>query len=869
MNKYKKNKSKKLIQELVNLELSEYKKHRNKLKEGIILYRDNPNTPKKALHIIRQAIKLCEKIDKSNIDSIFLFEIGCGYTILGEHRKAIDYLQDYLIIAIKTDNHDMQARACHFLSESYRSLGEFNKAIKHEQHFLRISKDYKYLEGEATSLNNLGKDNNSLGLYELAIDYLQESLTIAQENGYQKCESAALSNLGDAYYYLGKLQKAIDYYQQSLIIEERIGNRRGEAFSLGALGNVYEDLGEYEEAIIRYEKFFKITQDIRDEKGKLNALLGLGNTFSTFGDYNKAVNYYHESLEIAQKIKDNQGEADSLVGIGNFYVNCGEYRLAIDFYQQYLMITQKINDRKGELIALCNLGTTYSLLEEFKLAITYFQKSIAIAKKNGNSIEQGKIFNNLGVIFFRINQLTKAQKVLYNAIHIWESVRLDLVIDTHKISIFETQSFTYLILQEVLVSQHKILEALEISERGRTRAFVELLAKRLAAKPLDSIQKLHLKEAINPPSIDTIRHITELHKSTIVEYSIIYRENLYTLYIWVITPIGEITFRQVDLQPLLEDGTSLEEILEEARSRIANNSWPNDAQPFAHQLYQDLIQPIYDLLPTEPNQPVIFIPHKQLFLIPFPALQNKANGKFLIEDHTILTVPSIMTLNLTHQQRERLQNGDLEVREDFIDALVVGNPTMPIDPDSQLPTPFKPLPYAEEEAKEIASLLNTEALIGNKALKSDILQQMPKARLIHFATHGLLNINKLVVPGAIALAPSGDDSGLLTSSEILDLDLNAELVVLSACDTGRGIINSDGVIGLSRCLFLAGVPSVILSLWEVQDSSTKVLMIEFYRNLHRGMNKAQALRQAMLITMQQYRNCPNMWAAFTLIGEAE
>jgi CHAT domain-containing protein len=257
-------------------------------------------------------------------------------------------------------------------------------------------------------------------------------------------------------------------------------------------------------------------------------------------------------------------------------------------------------------------------------------------------------------------------------------------------------------------------------------------------------------------------------------------------------------------------------------------------------------------------------------LIPFPALQNKENGQFLIEDYTISIAPSIMTLKLTHQQRERIQNINIGMREDFIDTLVLGNPTMPIYPDSQPPIQLEPLPYAEEEAKEIASLLGTEALIGNKALKLDILPKMLKARLIHFATHGVLkNINKSVLPGAIALAPSGNDSGFLTSSEILDLDLNAELVVLSACDTGRGIITSDGVIGLSRCLFLAGVPSVILSLWEAHDKSTKELMIEFYRNLLNGMNKAQALRQAMLAIMQTYRNCPSLWAAFTLIGEGE
>ena len=194
---------------------------------------------------------------------------------------------------------------------------------------------------------------------------------------------------------------------------------------------------------------------------------------------------------------------------------------------------------------------------------------------------------------------------------------------------------------------------------------------------------------------------------------------------------------------------------------------------------------------------------------------------------------------------------------------------MPIDPYSQPPKQLNPLPYAEEEAKQIASFFNTKALLAKNATKVDIVQQMPKVGLIHLATHGLLNhIGESGIPGAIALAPSGNDNGLLSSDEILDLDLNAELVVLSACNSGRGTITGDGVIGLSRCLFLAGVPSLIVSLWEVQDSSTKLLMTEFYRNLQNGRNKAQALRQAMLGTMQQYRS-PQMWAAFTLMGEAE
>ncbi|MFM6693003.1 MAG: CHAT domain-containing protein, partial [Microcystis panniformis] len=237
-----------------------------------------------------------------------------------------------------------------------------------------------------------------------------------------------------------------------------------------------------------------------------------------------------------------------------------------------------------------------------------------------------------------------------------------------------------------------------------------------------------------------------------------------------------------------------------------------------------------------------------------------------IEKHTILTAPAIQVLDLTQKQRVKVQQANPK------GLVVVGNPTMPKvtvkigEPPEQL----NPLPAAENEAITIAKLLNTKALTGNEATKTAILSQLPQARIIHLATHGLLDDFKgLGVPSAIALAPSGNDDGLLTADEILNLKLNAELVVLSACDTGRGRITGDGVIGLSRSLITAGVPSIIVSLWSVPDAPTASLMTEFYRNWQeKKLDKAQALRQAMLTTMKNHPN-PKDWAAFTLIGEAE
>jgi CHAT domain-containing protein len=206
-------------------------------------------------------------------------------------------------------------------------------------------------------------------------------------------------------------------------------------------------------------------------------------------------------------------------------------------------------------------------------------------------------------------------------------------------------------------------------------------------------------------------------------------------------------------------------------------------------------------------------------------------------------------------------------------------PSLPPEP-GQPAQPLPSLPGSEMEANAIAPLLNTKPLIGNVATKSAVVQLLPKARIIHLATHGLLD-DVRGLGSAIALAPDplssvppltkggiGGVNGLLTAEEILDMKLNAELVVLSACNTGRGRITGDGIIGLSRSLISAGVPSVLVSLWSVPDAPTASLMTEFYQNLQKNPDKAQALRQAMLTTMKQHPN-PKDWAAFTLIGEAE
>ncbi|MEL6333601.1 MAG: CHAT domain-containing protein, partial [Cyanobacteria bacterium J06626_26] len=288
-----------------------------------------------------------------------------------------------------------------------------------------------------------------------------------------------------------------------------------------------------------------------------------------------------------------------------------------------------------------------------------------------------------------------------------------------------------------------------------------------------------------------------------------------------------------------------------------------------------LIAPIADHLPSSAAEKIVVVPHRELFLVPFPALQN-SQGEYLIEAHTLATTPSLQTLHFL-QQRLVEQSGQALVvgidRANASSAVIVGNPDMPSLPQ-RIGGPLLPLsqlPGAEAEAVAIAPLLNTDPLLGAAATETAVRKRLADADIIHLATHGILD-EQQGLSSAIALTPTSEkrerdqpDDGLLTAQEVMQLRLKADLVVLSACNTGRGRITGDGVVGLSRSFLAAGANNLVASLWAVPDEATAILMTEFYRQLQTEPDKAVALRQAMLSTLADYPD-PRDWAAFFLIG---
>ncbi|QSV64433.1 MAG: CHAT domain-containing protein [Dolichospermum sp. DL01] len=616
------------------------------------------------------------------------------------------------------------------------------------------------------------------------------------------------------------------------------------------LAGFYDDLGQYTKALGYYLQALEIFTQIGNTAAQGTTLNNIGLVYSNLRQYGKALDSYLQALAIRKKIGNTAGEGTTLNNIGAVYDDLAEYSKALDYYQQALVIFRKIDYTEAEGTNLNNIGEVYRNLRQYTKALDYYQQALVIAKQIDDKAGEGTTLNNIGAVYSSLGQYADAEKTLFTTIEVLESLRTRELPDDQKISIFETQTQTYRFLQETLIAQNKINTALEISERSRARAFVDLLTSKVSGN-IDN------KQTVKTPSLEQIKQIAKTQNATLVEYSV----NGSNLYIWVIKPTGEITFKQVDLKSL---NTPLAQLVNNSRISMGAGGRSIKVTPTGapvqkenlQTLHKILIAPIASLLPTNPEEKVIFIPHESLFLVPFVALQDK-DGKYLIEKHTILTAPAIQVLDLTHQQRQKVRGKDV---------LVMGNPIMPkVGIDLvQLDT----LKGAEKETLAIAKFFKTKAITGKDATKATFKQKLSSARIIHLATHGLLADTDKSIPTAIALAPTKNDNGLLTPAEIVDLSINAELVVLSACDTGRGAITGDGVVGLSRSLITAGASSVIVSLWAVPDAPTAELMTEFYQQWQQNPDKAVALRNAMLKTMKK-SPAPVNWAAFTLIGESK
>lgn len=708
----------------------------------------------------------------------------------------------------------------------------------------------------------IGNYRQAISNLRTGVHYLQvySDRSLANYNELQQGRIA----LGEAYLYLGQYQAALSTLESELNRTQDINLKRK---LLNTLGTAQLELGQNDAAKTSFESAFNLPNIPGDRLGKAQTLENLGISYQVLGDRNQALKYYQQAFEELRSIGAWGQQVFVLNRLGVLAADLGLNNRALE-YLQNAEGTLSSSGGVGRVATLINLGNYYFRQKDLATATDYLTEALNWSRSNGDRIGETKALNSLGAIQLESQQTPKAITTLTESIAVFESLPPGLR-DEAKISLFDTQKRSYELLQQAYIAQKQVNEALIVAEKGRGRAFLELLAQSLS-------DNLDREKVVAAPTIEAIKQVAQNRQATLVIYSIITdqsdRES--QLYVWVVNPAGTIDFRQLDLaqlrhtyqtsvtnvsqntnqtasggsdseQPLIED---LENLVVAMRGNPPKSNQPTHKRVATQNGYKILIEPIADLLPTNPEEKIIFIPQGMLFLVPFAALQN-AQGEYLIQQHTLQIAPSIQTLTLKQFSKSQKTNP--------VNPIIIGNP-------QPLPEDLTPLPGTEKEAIAIAELLNTNPLIKTAATETTIKEQIAQASTIHFATHGLYNEYQ-GLQSSLALSTQ-DGDGFLTAEEILDLKLQADLVVLSACNTGRGKITGDGVIGLSRSFLVAGAQSTIASLWYVPDLPTATLMIEFYQQLQQTQDKAQALRQAMLKIMPQHPH-PYNWAGFILIEQ--
>lgn len=810
-----------------------------------------------------------KEIDDSELKRIVFTSLIAPYYQSKDYALGLEAAQQLLNIARQDNNHKLEIIAKGLLGIVYSNLGEHQRAVYYLQQYLPHASEVGGDLAKGTALNNLGIAYLALKEQDKALGYLEQSLSLAQKIKNSELEGKYIIDLAYAYLAQDNAEKALELLEPILWFT---GGQIGalEAFDIrfrieffSVMGIAADMQGQSEDAI-RYLNASRLTARELNQQQAASLLFhavassrsysvnpallneefietstNFGIALFKAGLFSNAENILQGSIDIGNELLHNLVDSD-FTKIAFLEKQNQVYGL-----QQKVLIAQNDNEKNVKALEISEAGRARAFVE---LLTKYVNNSFLTFKPSPPSVET-------------IKEIARKQNATLVEYSLISSDDLQFQIPGKKKQVD----------LELLIWVVKPNGEIEFRKKNLKSVLGNTTLQTLIENTRASIFKegfvgnnISLGETLNLPPTSLQQSSLTLDDLTIGDL-VKLNDDIADNPAWIVVAIDSQSKQLILRQPSWEEGFTIDRPITDVVTKVESQRVSNQQ---LRQLHQLLIEPINDLLPKNDEERIIFIPQKELFLVPFAALQD-TNGKYLVEKHPILTAPAIQVLQSTYQRRQQPSSAQ--------EVLLVGNPTMPqiYSFPEKNPRQLRDLPEAEDEVREIASLFKTDFLTGEEATKAEILPRLSQAKIIHLATHGIFeNIRGL--DSAIALAPSGQDNGLLTAEEIFNLGekakgklINAELVVLSACDTGQGRIRSDGVIGLSRSLMSAGASSLIVSLWNVPDAPTADLMAEFYRQWqnHPNQDKAQALRKAMIKTMQDNPE-PKDWAAFTLIGEA-
>ena len=800
--------------------------------------------------------------------------LGIAYFKLGDIKKAIEYLQLALCIAKEVKDRVREGRAYNNLGIVYCKLGDFNAAKEYCQLALRISKEVGNKASEGEAYANLGVVSGHVGDFQKAFEYHQLALSVAKTVGDVAAEGRAYDNLGIVYRYRSDYKKAIEYHNLHLDIARRLCDKAGEGDAYNNLGIAFQSLGDFQEAIKYFKRCVDNAKLVQDRAKEGRAYGNLGNAYSKMRRYDKAIEYLHDNLEIVKEVGDKAEEGGAYCNLGVAYKSLGKFTEAIMNHQLHLSIAKQVGDKAGEGYAYTNIGNVHSLLGDHRKALEYYNLALRMNKEVGDKVGQGICYLNEGYAYVSLGNFCRAETCLKSSVGLFDHTRSLLSSnDEWKISIRNQYQEAYTQLWMVLLRQNKIEEALFTAERGRAQTLMDLMESRY------SLRSSHTDSGVQ---IQQIADVSSYISPPTVFLAV--GDNA-TINFWVFQDDKcNFRYKKIDKKYFKEDAmVSLVSLNEYAYSKLGvlnsvqceNRSFddPTD-ESLPHQmlhnkertgddeedplklLYDLLISPIADVIHGDD---VTIVPDGPLFLTPYAALMDQ-DSRYLSEKFTLRMIPTLATLKIMAELSERHQGTS--------GALLVGDPWLgSIRIKGKVP---EQLQNAKKEVKMIGKILKTVPLTDKAATKAEVLSRLSSVALVHIAAHGKAETGEILLsPNPTTYKRPKEKDYLLKMEDVKNAKLNAQLVVLSCCHSGRGDINAEGVVGIARAFLGAGARSVLASLWAIDDAATLTFMEYFYKQLvEEKQRTSKSLNQAMRL-MRESKNFSEerLWAPFVLIGD--
>lgn len=845
-----------------------------------------------------------------------LRRIGVFYRYQGQFLNAIANQEEALRLSEQTNDAEGMAQTLTNLGIVYGELGRLNEANAQFQRALEIYHKSGNQEGESYTLADLGQLFLFLGDSQQALTYLQASLAIKSTLSDERRTANTLLNIGTAHKNLGNFQEAFTCYYQALDAYKKASDQQGISIASGNIGSLYEEIGENERA----QQYQLESLDARRKGGTPTqiavALTNLASLAIKRADFTQADAYLQEALTVTSTQDSLFAQAHVRETIGVLHLEQAQYAQAAQSLTAARQLYREIGSKKGELDAIHHLGKIAFRQSSYREALALNEEALRIAQDLHDLSALWSIQHDLGEIHLSLSQKDEAMMYFHASISTLEQMRGYLQVSELRQLFMQGNMNPYLEMVRLLLERHQNIEALWYLERLKARTFLELAANaasqqhqtdpaqirellqleakiRLLSSRLSSVtdsipeQSREIEQELEQAKAHYENLLLQI-KFTFPEYyrlKIVDAEEIRMLmkqamallkpdvaileyfldddrlYIWVLTATSTKTVSvPISSKTLTETVLRFRRELRDYRSLKVT-------EPL-HDLYSWLIEPVDAELSGKTI--VGIVPFRILHFVPFSTLVESDNQagtpSFLIQKYALFSLPSLSLLPVVRERAERQARHVPQKALGFADSAAN-------------------LPGAARELQALGDAFpESVEYRGAEATKERLFEEAPRYDILHLATHGVFDKHHPMFSYLeLASAP-------LYAKDVFGMSLNADLVTLSGCetflpqqaDTGDigELVSGDELVGFIRAFIYAGTPTVLASLWRVNDTATQTLMSAFYQQLP-TLGKARALQQASLTvmrsTMQIGRrrprqiplNHPLFWAPFVMVGDWE